>query len=102
MSNGNPYAFAQQQAVLVQQPLQQLQPQHPGAQGNPIRQVQHNTQLLRYFMHHYFMQHPIKRDDIPVVEGKPVDSTRLFAEVYILGGYEKVSFIFIPTFVASC
>jgi ARID/BRIGHT DNA binding domain len=97
------YALAQQQAPPTQQPPQQLQPQQPGAQGNPrpVPQMQHNTQMLRHFMLDYFKHHPIKRDDIPVVKGKPVDLMRFFAEVYILGGYEKVSFIIIPTFVAS-
>jgi len=56
--------------------------------------------MLRHFMLDYFKQHPIKRDDIPVVEGKPIDLTRFFAEVYTLGGYEKVSFIIISMFVA--
>ena len=47
--------------------------------------------MLRNFMLVCFKQHPIKRDDIPVIEGKPVDITRFFAEVYGLGGYEKVN-----------
>lgn len=60
---------------------------------------QQNTQMLRTFMLEYFTQHPIKREDIPVIEGKPIDLTRFFAEVNTLGGYEKVSFIVVTLFV---
>jgi hypothetical protein len=96
MPNGNPYALVQQQAPPAQQPSQQ-----PGAQGNPVPQYQQNTQMLRNFMLDYFKQHPIKREDIPVIEGKPIDLTRFFAEVYGVGGYEKVSFSEIMMIVAS-
>jgi hypothetical protein len=52
---------------------------------------QQNAFMLRNFMLDYFKQHPIKREDIPVIEEKPIDLTRFFAEVCGLGGYEKLA-----------
>lgn len=72
----------------------------PLSNRNPSSLAQHNTQMSRHFMLDYFKQHPIKRDDIPVVKGKPIDVTRFFAEVRTLGGCRKVGFIIIPVFVA--
>lgn len=50
------------------------------------------SSMVRNFMIDYFKAHPIKREDIPVIGNKPVDLTKLFREVYGMGGFEKVSF----------
>lgn len=81
---------AQAQAV-TQQAQQQAHAQQLQMQGGQQPQQQQNTQIIRTFMAAYFQTHPIKREDIPTIGGKPIDLTKLFSEVYAQGGFERVS-----------
>jgi hypothetical protein len=96
---GNSSTLAQHTTLAPQSPLQL----HPHAQLQLYQQnAQQNTQILKPFMLEYFKQHPIKRADIPVIEEKPIDLTRFFAEVYLAGGYERVCFIIVIFAVTWC